>query len=678
MKSVNASNKALSLLFLIISLLITSFISSYYVSIEHNIYFWDSNGYWRFWQQFGNAVSENAASSAIRLISSVRNEDYNLLPVAIISPFYIFFGGSRLVYILSISLAYLLPVSILFSMLLRQVTQDKSVYWKALTLFLPLTFVAFWAPTLRGYPDICGIIFIIYAVYFSNTNDFSLQLNLKKAIFFGAVMLAPFLFRRWYAYTVVSLYISLPVLNYYFHNEGSHSLHKIKRIISFFFVSGSVSVFLSLMMQWNLLKRIATTDYSFIYSAYQSSVKSSLLNAAHDIGLYMIPVFLVSLCTSIYGKKSRKDYLVIFSAFNLSFSFFLFTKTQSPGLQHCLPFALWVLIASSLCLHSALSNLRSKLSQLFFVVIISLTCVFINKSSLFDKDSYWVDSYLPTKYLPMRVGNYESYLRLTSDIIGMMQDGEKLTVLSSSSVLNDNMLDTLSDQKLSHYITGASQVDLRDGLNLQSIMSKYFIVADPIQTHLSPSGQQVITIPADEMLKNYGIGKAFERVGAGYNLDNGVSAYIYRRIRPLTSEEITTFISRYYVSYPQWKDVYDTGFFVPFMTGRITLGDVWGRLDLESDGKIYAHPGENNPTSITWTVKGVKSLEISSIKNACHNADGVDVVISDSNGNQLASHVENNGSSNIDISQFNDRLVSLNISKHGNSSCDSIMVEAKY
>lgn len=671
------SNKKTNALLYIVSFLLISFISIYYVSKEQNIYFWDSNGYWRFWQQYSEGLLKSPSGAVLNLFHSIRNDDYNLLPIAITSLFYLVGGGERVVYIFSLASVYLFPVVLLFSLLLSQVTKDISFSWKILGLGLPLTFVAFWSPTLRGYPDICGLAFIIYAVYFSNKHDFSSKLDVKKAVTFGIIMLAPFLLRRWYAYTVVSLYLSLPVLNYYFHKDDRHSLVKIKQIIAFFFVSGLTSVFISLIFQWGLLKRIASTDYSFIYSAYHSSVNVSFLNAAHDIGIYLIPVFVISFLTSTLKTKSKKDYLVIFSAFNLFFSFFIFTKTQSPGLQHCLPFALWMLIASSLFLHNLISKLKGGFSKITFSCLILLACALISKASLFDRDNSSLDNYLPTKYLPMRLDNYDNYLRLSSDIQVMLHEGDRLTVLSSSSILNDNMLDTLSDNKLSKYISGASQVDLRDGLNLQSIMSKYFIVADPIQTHLSPSGQQVITIPADEILKNYGIGKALERVGSGYALDNGVTAYIYKKVRPLTSEEIIAFISRYYVSYPQWKGIYDTGFFVPFMTGNITLGDVWGRLDLEGDGKIYAHPGENNPTSILWSVNGVKSLEISSIKNTCQNADGVDVMITDSNGSSISTHVENNGSKNLEIGIFNNKLTSLSISKHGNPSCDSIMIEAK-
>ncbi len=668
------NNKTINTILFLISLFFIVFIASYYVGREHNIYYWDSNGYWRFWQQFGANLLADPAGAISRLVSSIKNDDYNLLPVAITSVFYIAGGETRLVYVLSLSIMYLLPVALLFSLLLNKLSEENSAYWKVITLVLPATLVAFWAPTLRGYPDICGLIFVIYAVVYSSKTDLSGKLDIRKAIVLGAILWAPFLLRRWYAYTIVSLYISLPILNYYLYKVNGHSFNRIFKIAVFFFISGVSSAILSVLLQWNLLKRVVTTDYSFIYSAYKSSVEASFYNVLHDIGLYLLPLFLLSICLSIFGRKRKQDYLVIFSAFNLAFSFFIFTRTQSPGLHHCLPFALWVLIVSAFGLQFILLKLSKNAYKLTFVALISATCLIINQQSLFNKGENWATNYLPTKYLPMRVDNYNNYLLLSSDIQSMLHGNDKLTVLSSSSVLNDNMLNTLSNLRLSKFIAGMSQVDLRDELNVPSLMSKYFIVADPIQTHLIASGQQVITIPAEELLRNEGIGKAFRKVGEGYPLDQGVTAYIYERTRPFTHDEMMSFISKYYVSYPQWKGVYDTGLFIPFVTGSISLGDVWGKLSIEDDGTIYAHPGETRPTTISWTLNGVKALAISSVTNTCEGADGVDVTITDQSGHEISTHVENNHSATIDIVKFNNTPISMSIGKHGNPSCDSIKI----
>jgi len=310
------SDKSLNTFLFAIVASFTIFLAIYHVGIEHNIYFWDSNGYWRFWQQFGSNLFVEPANAFLKLASSIKNDDYNLLPVAITSVFYMIGGEDRLAYILSLSIMYLLPVTILFSMLLIHFSEKRTFYWKVITLIFPAKLVAFWAHTLRGYPNIAGLIFIIFSVIYSIKIDLSVKLDIQKAIVLGALLWAPFLLRRWYAYTIVSLYISLPLLNYYLYKNNENSFKKLINIAIFFFASIISTVLLDAFMQLNLLLRIANPDYSFIYSAYQSSIELSFYNILHDIGLYLLPLFFFSIFISIFVRKTKKDYLVMITSKN--------------------------------------------------------------------------------------------------------------------------------------------------------------------------------------------------------------------------------------------------------------------------------------------------------------------------------------------------------------------------
>jgi hypothetical protein len=437
---------------------------------------------------------------------------------------------------------YLFPTVILFHLLCKRFSDNHSFGWLLLSCILPLTFVAFWAPTLKGYPDISGLIPIIAALLYVSSSDFGDKVKIKKALVTGLLLWSPFLLRRWYAYTVVSLYISLPVLNYFLYNNAKHSFGRVAIIIKNFFVAGIFSVLLTLIFQGALIKRVIATDYATIYSAYQSSLSHSIENLYNDIGLYLFPFVIIGLL-SIFRSKDRNDkILIIFSAFNLVFSFFLFTRTQSPGVQHCLPFALWALIIATLGLKTLLHLATSKTYQYSMLIAVTGLCFFINYTSLFSAKQYTtIDKLLPIKSLPIHVDNFNNYVTLVKNIESLTQGNEKVTILSSSSVLNDDMINTISYRKLTGKIAYASQVDLRDGINIESLLSKYFVVADPIQTHLTPDGQRVITIPANEILSGDGIGAAFRRIGPAYKLSDGVTAYIYERTRSYTDKEIKNF-----------------------------------------------------------------------------------------------------------------------------------------
>lgn len=652
--------------------------ASAFIAHEQNIYYWDFNGYWRMWEGFCVTFTNDPINSIRTVFHSVRHDDYNSLPVALTSWFYLFDLPSRLSYIISLTVMYLFPTVILFHLLCKRFSDNHAIEWLLLTCILPLTFVAFWAPTMKGYPDISGLIPIIAALLYVSNNDLGDKVRIKKALVTGLLLWSPFLLRRWYAYTVVSLYLSLPVLNYFIYNNAKHSFGRVIITIKSFFAAGTFSVLLTLIFQGALIRRIFETDYATIYSAYQSSLTHSIETIYNNIGLYLLPFVIVGLLSVFVEKGRNGKFLVIFSAFNLIFSFFLFTRTQSPGVQHCLPFALWALIIAAFGLKRLLQLTNNKAYQWSVLGIVTVSCMFINYASLFSANQYQpFGKFLPIKSLPMHVDNFNNYVELVKNIETLTQGKDKVTILSSSSVLNDDMINTISHRKLTGKIAYASQVDLRDGINVESLLSRYFVVADPVQTHLSPDGQRVITIPANEILSGDRIGSAFRKIGAGFKLSGGVTAYIYERTRPYTDKEIKNFFSLFFEYYPQWKEIYEKGLYYSFLSANVVDGDIWGKFTISEDGKIDAHPGENTPTTAKWILTGISALVFDSYNTACSNADGVDIKISNNKGETSNIHIINGKAGIIDIKKYLDSESTIEIYKHKNSACDSIKITAQ-
>ena len=53
----------------------------YFVTQEHYVYFWDWSYYWLMSQELSVSLMHHPMSALRSLITSVRNDDYNLLPV---------------------------------------------------------------------------------------------------------------------------------------------------------------------------------------------------------------------------------------------------------------------------------------------------------------------------------------------------------------------------------------------------------------------------------------------------------------------------------------------------------------------------------------------------------------------------------------------------------------------
>lgn len=662
------------------SILFCILFSASYVNLEQNIYFWDSSGYWHAWENFISLFKQSPLKAMHELIASIRHQDYNLLPIAIpgIFSFCILPGiPSRIAYIISIACIYFVPVVLLFQLPFSFFRKNRNLCSRLFLIIVPLTYAAFWAPTLRGYPDICGLIFIISSIIFSLKHDMSLKIDFKKSIMLGFFLIMPFLLRRWYAYTIITLYISIPLFNYFIFNELKYSKRKIFVAGSNFFIAALVSVFISLLMQGPLLRKIIGTNYSVIYSAYQLPFWNSVVNLFRGVGLYIIPFFILGIISASLSMKVNRNKFafMVFCLFNLFMSFLFFTRTQSPGMQHELPFSMWILFVSCLGIDDIFNKIRSKVALATSVAILSVCAFYVQASTFFadnDRDAFW-GSVMPFKELPLHVDNFSAYQSLIRDMAGLTHDGSNITILSSSGILNEEMIDSLSNHDLLRHIAFTSQVDLRDKIKGLPYLSHYFIVTNPVQMHLRESGQRVIAIPSHQILEGYGIGKAFVRLPLEYKLSNGVTAYVYEKKRGFTSEEIKIFFDEFYKYYPEWRRLYDKPLVKAYFSAYdIKLGDKWGQFELSEDGSILAHPGNNMPTDGMWVLNGIDRISVASINTSCNTSDKIFVNFDKNNteGNRVS--IKKGEILDISVQYLNAYPSHFSIAKDVSSDCDAI------
>ena len=71
------------------------------------------------------------------------------------------------------------------------------------------------------------------------------------------------------------------------------------------------------------------------------------------------------------------------------------------------------------------------------------------------------------------------------------------------------------------------------------------IVGDPVQTHVIPSHQLTVTLPATEVLTGTGLGAHYRATGETFALDHGVSARVFERVTPLSDADMDALASRW-------------------------------------------------------------------------------------------------------------------------------------
>lgn len=150
--------------------------------------------------------------------------------------------------------------------------------------------------TLRGFPDIAGLVPILGTILFVLSTDMREKITFKNMLILGVLLWLPFALRRWYAYSIVVLYLTLPFFNFFIHTLNERKQFKqFVNICIQFFGAGCVSLLLLVIFQKRLFLRVITTDYSHLYSAYAYGISLSFESLTSDLGLYIIPFFVVGL-----------------------------------------------------------------------------------------------------------------------------------------------------------------------------------------------------------------------------------------------------------------------------------------------------------------------------------------------------------------------------------------------
>ena len=143
------------LLFLLV--LVTVAVTSIYVSREHTFYWWDYAGYNTATVNTANLFRDSPDQAWRGVIESLSKEKNLLISLPLV-PFILLFGESRLSYILSVSLMYVLPLRLLLGAISAKLipVYPRRVFWSTvlLSLLIPMS----WIPTLRdisGYWRLC-------------------------------------------------------------------------------------------------------------------------------------------------------------------------------------------------------------------------------------------------------------------------------------------------------------------------------------------------------------------------------------------------------------------------------------------------------------------------------------------------------------------------------------------
>lgn len=639
--------------------------------LEDPVYVWDFGAFWRMYQRLGADFGN--PGWVLGVIRSIDSMDYNISGAVPLMPTYLLFGGGRAAYVATIAVLYGLPACILMACLASKVASVHCRWSQMAILTGAMSSLSLLAPTLRGMWDVIGLIPLAVATILIIDTGYLTKARFRQLLIVGVSLWAAFLFRRWYAYSVVGL---MSVSLVFAVISSRKSLLEVKvslRLIGNFAVVTGVFCALALGAQNGLVSRIIVTDYGELYAAYHMSFTQNLSIATQRLG----GVGCVLIVLGFVFAAWTKAYQVLFCGSVAILVYLLFTRTQLMGVHHFLPIAFWLFPVLFFGV-KALGQL-SRMRESYWMTAYALCSVVIMAGSTVAP-RLLPDALYPIENRPLALGNREGYSELLTAIRQSRGSSEKVNTFGSSLVLSDDLLRSIAPD-LSDHVVAVPHLASVQPFRFETMRAPYQVASIPAMTHLAPGTQRHLQVPNDLIVEGKDFGSGFTKIGGPYRLSDGVDAFLYKRKRPLNADDIERLLPLLYDINPTWRDEIKNSIGARLALREEVLGDVWGRIEPLDGNSVSLHPGETSETSMTVPLQLLdavppKSVSFSISAGAlisCPNADGASIAVSVDRqviwkGTVLPGEMK---VTSIPAGDF----LSISLANNGNPYCDSVMMQ---
>jgi hypothetical protein len=545
--------------FLFLLVLVTVAVTSIYVSREHTFYWWDYAGYNTATVNTANLFRDSPHQAWRGVIESLSKEKNLLISLPLV-PFILLFGESRLSYILSVSLIYVLPFRLLLGAISAKLipVYSRRVFWSTvlLSLLIPMS----WIPTLRGYLDTGGCVFVALAILVY-LQDVKLK-SWWKIPLIGFLLAAAILWRRHFAYSAIAFFgaatlqafIEFILLIY--RRETALSSSKDKEVAVPFpyrclFESAvklgliaATSLTILMLVAGDFTRSALTVDYRNLYVAWSLPVNDILTRYADFYGLGTWLLVLIgfsagiltrilvpaaAIFVSLFGVLSLIEWLLV-----LRYGYLHYTIHITPIALLGLSTFFWT---TWLTLQGKVRYFILGAAGLYLVLnaAVGLIPLKIDLSRLFIAN-----------FPPLVRSDYDEVVKLVEFLRKLAPNEEPIYIVGASNNFNANIL-RQANRKLNPpegwwklNTIGRPQIDSRDTYPLPELLqSQYAVVAVPFQQVL-PTDEQVLRSQEQDVVKvvydaftqNWEIARDFQLLPEQFKLENGVTLSVYRRMRP--------------------------------------------------------------------------------------------------------------------------------------------------
>lgn len=587
----------------------------WYSGSERVIRYWDLGGYWGLWMEFGEQTVSYPRGALVELFRSLNAMDVSCLGVAPLSFWYRWLGPEFQTYVCALLNVYLFPFFVLFlAGVLVVVWRRRVPLWSLMVWMTAVVgFVPLYQPLLLGYPDVMGLL-VVTTVLLLCSDEWYLRIEPGRALVLGWLLLLMVLIRRWYMFWAFGFLLALALVALAELRRGRAGWKPLAACAANLALAGvtillTVQAFLSPLI-W---QRVGV-DYRDYYTAYRVGPVITQLRGLWDhFGAFWSLAALGGITVVLTGCGARLRRFGVLTALSAILATAAFLQIQTFSSHHRYLLAANLLVLLSLGWFWFVERVKTfALRAVAAAVVVLVTAA--NWISVWTPGGAsavpgFLKPWLSSEHSPPLVRNDWSELR------GMVSEIRQLTagrdpwrpvyVLASSQVLNADVLDRLEWPWVPRSVPNMIRpcaVDKIEGFPQDFFLAHYVLVGKPIQLHLAPREQRVVSVLAESLLDSAGLGRNYRRI-ASYRLDRGVEAILYEKTGPCDRATLDRLRTVYCSAYPRHLNLNRISGVLPLAVAS-GLGDECGDIHAVGATDLFMHPGAHTATWIQMAVKG--------------------------------------------------------------------------
>ncbi len=530
----------------LLALFITLLVPLLWVSSERFFYYWDLAMYQNRAIDTAALFVENPLGTLYQVYLSTGSDlsGNNIFAIPLI-PFILFFGESRLVYIISISLVYLLPFALVVGGIATKLVEHKRFLAFWITTFLTLLTSMVWAPTLLGWPDVGAALFIAISVlvYLLDVN-LSFRWQIPVIGFFIALAA---LFRRPFSYACLAFFVSLIFLSlFFFIRDARYSFNRAllsnlyRRLVKVTLVGLSSILFLTIV-GFPFLYNSIVRDYS-VHESFMRPISENFIFYVSQYGWLSLILAILGFTLGILTRNVISHVAVfLLLLLGTSFGLWIFV-VRIIGVQYNLFFALSIILGIT-ALVWTISRVPYRMLRGVMLSMILLYAVFNFIVGLapinFSENKFVGRAMFAANYPPLMRSDYDEVVGLINYLRSVASDGEPIYVVGSSVNVNPEILKNAELLLFGRgntvlNILRVPQVDSRDfyqGVLENMLKARYVLLAKPLQYHLVPEEQDVVKVAFTAFEEEWEISKDFILLPERFFLVDDITVYVYKRIQ---------------------------------------------------------------------------------------------------------------------------------------------------